>query len=100
MCFRVCFRVFPWGAVDGWLGLFKHGIGERARETARDDREETRDDMLVHHIPQKMLFIKFPMPIITTAYVFQIIYFFQSPLYRFYTYPRTICNSLSCNLFI
>ena len=44
MCFRVCFRVFPWGVVDGWLGLFKHGIGERARETARDDREEARDD--------------------------------------------------------
>ena len=31
-------------SVGGWLGLFEHGIGERARETARDDREEARDD--------------------------------------------------------
>ena len=38
LCVSVCF------SVDGWLGLFKHGIGERARETARDDREEVRDN--------------------------------------------------------
>lgn len=47
-----------------------------------------------------LLFIKFPVSIITTAYILQIIYLSQSPLYRFYTYSSLICYCFSCNLFI
>ena len=47
-----------------------------------------------------LLLVKFPMTIISTTYILQIIYFLQSSLYRLYTYPCTFCNSLSCNFII